>query len=200
MGCHAILQGNFPAQGSCLLHCRWILYPWATQEAHSSEEPTIQLHQFLFMEMCLFVSCFQVWTLWCRGEVCLRLRFRRVCDLHGPSVVQVGCGLVLLSVSFSSCAVHLDWVDVWAPLLVPCARGHISECCIQAKNREGWAETSPAGSSFSSWWRPSSLPPFLYRGRGVSGMVRGEFSERPGLCKQLLLQQQQQKKQSLNSE
>ena len=105
-----------------------------------------------------------------------------------------------VSVSFSSFAVHLDCVDVWAPLLVPCARGHISECCIQAKNREGWAETSPAGFSFSSWWCPSSLPPFLYRGRGVSGTVRGEFSERPGLCEQLLLQQQQQKKQSLNSE
>ena len=32
VGCHALLQGIFPPQGSnpcllCLLHCRWILYP-----------------------------------------------------------------------------------------------------------------------------------------------------------------------------
>ena len=39
LGCHALLQRTFPTQGSnprrllCLLHCRWILYCWATQEA-----------------------------------------------------------------------------------------------------------------------------------------------------------------------
>ena len=35
VGCHFLLQGIFPTQGSilCLLHCRWILYCWATREA-----------------------------------------------------------------------------------------------------------------------------------------------------------------------
>jgi len=35
VGCHALLQGIFLIQGSnhCLLHCRWILYCWATWEA-----------------------------------------------------------------------------------------------------------------------------------------------------------------------
>ena len=38
VGCHALLQGIFLTQGSnlCLLwhlHCRWILYGWATGEA-----------------------------------------------------------------------------------------------------------------------------------------------------------------------
>ena len=38
MGCHFLLQGIFPTQGwnPCLLwllHCRWILYLWATGEA-----------------------------------------------------------------------------------------------------------------------------------------------------------------------
>ena len=38
VGCQALLQGIFPTQGSnphllCLLHCRWILYHWATSEA-----------------------------------------------------------------------------------------------------------------------------------------------------------------------
>ena len=35
VGCHALLQGIFLTQGSkpCLLHWRWILYCWATQES-----------------------------------------------------------------------------------------------------------------------------------------------------------------------
>ena len=37
--CHALLQGIFPTQGSNLglLHCRRILYRWATREAPRSE-------------------------------------------------------------------------------------------------------------------------------------------------------------------
>ena len=36
VGCHFFLQGIFPTQGSNprLLHCRQILYHWATREAH----------------------------------------------------------------------------------------------------------------------------------------------------------------------
>ena len=35
VGCHFLLQGIFPTQGwnLCLLHCRQILYHWATREA-----------------------------------------------------------------------------------------------------------------------------------------------------------------------
>ena len=45
VGCHALFQGIFPTQGlnPCLLlllHCRQILYHWATREApHRSLEP-----------------------------------------------------------------------------------------------------------------------------------------------------------------
>ena len=37
MGCHFLLQGIFPTLGSnlCFLHCRWILYHWATCESCS---------------------------------------------------------------------------------------------------------------------------------------------------------------------
>ena len=40
MGCHLLLQGIFPTQGSnsCLLHCRRILYCWATREALLSKQ------------------------------------------------------------------------------------------------------------------------------------------------------------------
>ena len=35
VGCHSLIQGIFPIQGSdpCILHCRQILYFWATREA-----------------------------------------------------------------------------------------------------------------------------------------------------------------------
>ena len=43
VGCHALLQGIFPTQGSNphllrLLCCRWILYPWATRKKESGSE------------------------------------------------------------------------------------------------------------------------------------------------------------------
>ena len=45
-GCHALHQGIFPTQGSNpnllqFLHCRWILYCWATRETHLPPLPTI---------------------------------------------------------------------------------------------------------------------------------------------------------------
>ena len=45
VGCHFLLQGIFPTQGSHpgLLHGRWILYHWATREAPS----LLILSQFL---------------------------------------------------------------------------------------------------------------------------------------------------------
>ena len=44
VGCHALLQGVFPIQGSnlhflCLLRCRWVLYPWAIMEAQNRDSP-----------------------------------------------------------------------------------------------------------------------------------------------------------------
>ena len=38
VGCHALLQGIFLTQGSNagLLHCRHIIYRWATKEAHNT--------------------------------------------------------------------------------------------------------------------------------------------------------------------
>ena len=43
VGCHFLLQGIFPTQGSnpgllCLLYCRWIIYYWATWEALNFHE------------------------------------------------------------------------------------------------------------------------------------------------------------------
>ena len=40
VGCHSFFQGIIPTQGSKLhlLHCRWILYCWATREAPRSKK------------------------------------------------------------------------------------------------------------------------------------------------------------------
>ena len=42
VGCHFLLQGIFLTHGSnpCPLHCRWILYCWASREAHLMNSPT----------------------------------------------------------------------------------------------------------------------------------------------------------------
>ena len=52
MGCHFLLQVIFPTQGSnlrllCLLHCRQILYHWATREAHAFTESLKNLERML---------------------------------------------------------------------------------------------------------------------------------------------------------
>ena len=46
VGCHFFLQGIFLTQGwsLCLLHCRWVLYHWATREASCTPLPG---HEFL---------------------------------------------------------------------------------------------------------------------------------------------------------
>ena len=48
MGCHALLQGIFSIQGLNLsilqlLHCRWILYHWATGEVAAAAAKLLQL-------------------------------------------------------------------------------------------------------------------------------------------------------------
>ena len=43
LGCHALLQGIFPTQGSSphLLHCKWIFYCWTTEETLKSTEEEV---------------------------------------------------------------------------------------------------------------------------------------------------------------
>ena len=47
VGCHALLQGIFPTQGSnlCLLHCRQILYGWAPRGAQRVYYSLINTHR-----------------------------------------------------------------------------------------------------------------------------------------------------------
>ena len=68
VGCHVLLQGIFPTQGSnpSLLHCRWFFTIWATREAYqpgrlSSKNPQIVNAGYL---PSLSVGCKLVQTLW----------------------------------------------------------------------------------------------------------------------------------------
>ena len=56
VGCHSLLRGIFPTQGSnlCLLkllHCRQILYYWATREAQDSVYLTLKKAIFGFTDV-----------------------------------------------------------------------------------------------------------------------------------------------------
>ena len=63
VGCHALLQGIFQTQGSnpCLLwllHCKWILYHWATWESPCGALLNPKFHDFyLFILAALGLSC-----------------------------------------------------------------------------------------------------------------------------------------------
>ena len=73
VGCHFLLQGIFPTQSSNprLLHCRWVLYHWATQKAPFQCQATINP---------LFVSIMfpQFWTFNINGII----QYVVLCDWH----------------------------------------------------------------------------------------------------------------------
>ena len=58
VGCHFFLQGIFLTQESnpCLLHCRWILYCWATREA-----PNLHLYVSFFSSVSSIQPLICVW-------------------------------------------------------------------------------------------------------------------------------------------
>ena len=60
MGCHALLQGIFPTQGSNsgLLHCRQILYHLSHQESPKSKSPTHEMHCGCFKSSYAEVVCY----------------------------------------------------------------------------------------------------------------------------------------------
>ena len=60
MGCHFLLQGIFHTQGS-ILHCKWILYHWATREAH--------IGRAVYLKIILSFLCAEL----SKGECYLRL-------------------------------------------------------------------------------------------------------------------------------
>ena len=60
VGCHFLLQGIFPTQGSNLglLHCRQILYPLCHQEAHMLSKITyliMYLYLYAYKYICVYI-------------------------------------------------------------------------------------------------------------------------------------------------
>ena len=60
VGCHALLLGDFPNQGSNpdLLHCRQILYHWTTREAHMVLIHYYLLKSIVFIRISLICLMF----------------------------------------------------------------------------------------------------------------------------------------------
>ena len=61
VGCHDLLQGIFPTQGSnpYLPHCGWILYHWVTSDAQHNSNLCLCLHT-AFVSVCISVFSFRV--------------------------------------------------------------------------------------------------------------------------------------------
>ena len=119
VGCHFLLQGIFPTQGSKLhlLHCWWILYRWATKEAplqpllvrKTYPQSVLPFHSLDTFEELLYVAWFSV------GVVCGFFVIRlRLCILLGLSLEVMLCSwytLIYQGGPISICPrVHFDYL------------------------------------------------------------------------------------------
>ena len=86
VGSHSLLQGNFPARGSnpCLLHCRQILYHWATREANSPNKLRQVSKSISFADSAGTLKGIYIVTLPSPGVV-ENLSFKTVSSLSHPS-------------------------------------------------------------------------------------------------------------------
>ena len=75
VGCHVLLQGTFPTQGSnycllCPLHCRWILYCWATRESRIQSSQSF----FLWIQQCVKLTILKfrrdLWIVYLKLKMC----------------------------------------------------------------------------------------------------------------------------------
>ena len=87
VGCHFLLQGIFPTQGlnSHLLHCRRILYHWATRKAQILKHCSISSYRYLLLFSCSVLSN----SLWLHELQHARLP----CPSLLPSVCSESCPL-----------------------------------------------------------------------------------------------------------
>ena len=106
VGCHFLLQGIFLTQESnlcllCLLHCRWILYYWATREA-----PNLCFHVSFFSSVSSVPSL-----------ICVRLfATPRKCSTPGFPISSSRSLLKLMSIESVMPSNHLILCH---PLLLP---------------------------------------------------------------------------------
>ena len=136
-GCHFLLQGIFPNQGwnSCLLHCRWILYHWATGECMSGpmqfkaivEMSTGVICSGLFIEMLIMSS----WLVVFRSSITWWIFF--VFVLHN----------LIVTFRISNC-----W---WIYLLLPLVMSIIT-LCIWKHSLLGLQIYGSTNNVMSFWW------------------------------------------------
>ena len=152
VGCHALLQGIFPTQGSnpVLLHCRWFFTDWASREAHF----TIYMCVCVCLCVCIRTHKYQVTLLstWNKYNVvckniCCSLKSRSVwwCK-HGLKRRWFGLGIPPSPTdpqqSWNRCSRSPDWHD-WA-----------LQCKIPAPSapQKRLQGMKPLGEMPGGWW------------------------------------------------
>ena len=78
VGCHFLLQGIFRTQGWSdphLLHCRQILYCWATREV-PCDQTEFEKHFFLHLSLLIFIMRVSIWKV-LRSH--LKKRKKKIC-------------------------------------------------------------------------------------------------------------------------
>ena len=93
-GCHALLQGNFPNQGSNLgiSHCKWIFTIWATREARVIKWLILKLESgFLVKYSFNYIANYflQFSTFWCVKSLILSEKYSIIMiqQFHRPKLV-----------------------------------------------------------------------------------------------------------------
>ena len=132
VGCHLLLQGIFLTQGSnsCLLHCRQILYHWATWET---------IHTYMHTNRCVYIRMYSV----CVGaQSCTTLCNPMDCSPPGSSVHGILQARILEWVAISYSKRSL-WPRDWTH--VSCVAGFTAEPL-------GKPSASLYKISFNLWW------------------------------------------------
>ena len=191
MGCHALLQGTFPTQGSNphllpLLHCSQTLYHCATGKP--STQGLCSLNHLRSLALRTTSSFWSSFLTVCWGsDSFLLVSLCLFCSSRAPPSVELGVYIVTLFHAFSPCDYHVlyleppclwdkSWISIFSPDL--CSKystmtwnSFMCGCmfsCIQLCNS---MDCSPAGSSVHGilqarvleWVSISfSLPPILY--------------------------------------
>ena len=149
MGCHFLSQGIFPTQelNPHLLHCRWILYHWATWETHlgvslsKKEISTVDVPLWSLEFACYSQECSPNWyILLVYGEIsdCS-------CVCQSPRIGEDS----YLIVSIWSSGLSATWLKTNMSASIP--ELFLSwVCCREGRKRKHWITQNMAASVLAS--------------------------------------------------
>ena len=129
MGCHALLQGTFPTQGSNphllpLLHCRQTLYHCATGKPSTQGLCSNHLRIFALQPTSSFWS--SLLNVCWGSDSCLLVSLCLSCSSRAPPSVELGVYIATLFHTFTPCDYHVlyleppclwdkSWISIFSP-------------------------------------------------------------------------------------